>query len=302
METERLTREAMRVFAEEKHAECRRLLGEALRIDGGFVPALLLLRSLRLSHPRRAFEMAELARDDVGLSAEALKRRIDEGSEQAYAAMEAFLAADRSSATGAFLNGVWCELARGENSRAEAHYATAAAQGLAAAKCNLGVMRERAKDHAGAAALYREAAQTGHATARLNIAMRMLNETATSEREAVAVLRDLAENDRLSAAQFSLGWCIANGCGVDARDPAAAVALYRAAAAQGHAKAQRVLGQCLQAGSGCAVDTAGAAVQYELAAKQGDAEAQYLLAWCFQNGCGVARDPSEAVLLLHLAA
>jgi TPR repeat protein len=102
-------------------------------------------------------------------------------------------------------------------------------------------------------------------------------------------------------AQFNLGWCFANGCGV-ARDYAEAARWYRKAAEQGDAAAENGLGVCYYKGQGVAKDFSEAANWYRKAAEQGNVYGQGNLGICYDNGRGVVKDSSEAVKWFRKAA
>jgi hypothetical protein len=123
---------------------------------------------------------------------------------------------------------------------------------------------------------------------------------AQDDAEAVRLYR-LAAAQGLAEAQRNLGNMFENGEGV-AQDYAEAVRLYRLAAEQGHAEAQKCLGNMFDNGEGVAQDYAEAARLYRLAAEQGHAEAQKCLGNMFDNGEGVAQDYAEAARLYRLAA
>jgi uncharacterized protein len=102
--------------------------------------------------------------------------------------------------------------------------------------------------------------------------------------------------------QYVVGLCREAGWGALARDYSEAVRLYRLAAAQGHAAAQKSLGYLIQKGRGLAQDKEEAVRFYRLAAEQGHAEAEQKLAYMISVGRGVAQDYAEAARLFRLAA
>jgi TPR repeat protein len=110
----------------------------------------------------------------------------------------------------------------------------------------------------------------------------------------------LARTDNATA-QFYVGWCYENGCGV-AQDYAQAVEWYEKAAKQGDAAAQCNLGVCYEHGRGVAQDYAQAVEWCEKAAKQGDAAAQRNLGLCYEHGRGVAQDYVQTVEWCEKAA
>ena len=85
------------------------------------------------------------------------------------------------------------------------------------------------------------------------------------------------------------------------RNASSAVDCFRAAADRRHAVSQRVLGECLMAGEGVAIDHVEAAYYYGLAAEQGDAIAQAHLGLCYLTGDGVEQDEEKAVSLFEQA-
>ena len=80
-----------------------------------------------------------------------------------------------------------------------------------------------------------------------------------------------------------------------ARDPAEALRWVRAAAEQGHVKAQSQLSYMHFFGIGTAKDAVAAAEWSLAAAEAGDAVSQRLLATFYRNGTGVPRDIAESV-------
>ena len=75
-----------------------------------------------------------------------------------------------------------------------------------------------------------------------------------------------------------------------------------AAAEQGAARAQFILGNMYRQGEGVAQDDAEAVRWYRLAAEQGLARAQYSLGLMYTIGWGVPQDHAEAMRWLGLAA
>ena len=142
----------------------------------------------------------------------------------------------------------------------------AAAQGHAQAQSNLGVCYRNgwgvAKDLAEALKWYRLAAAQGHEQAQEIV------KELESRGVGAQAIEDPAEMNRLGLRYF-------NGDGV-ARDYAEAVKWFRMAAEEGHAGAQRNLGDCYRLGLGVAQDDAWAADWYESAGKQGDLDALFM--------------------------
>ena len=86
------------------------------------------------------------------------------------------------------------------------------------------------------------------------------------------------------------------------QDYAQAIQWYRKAAAQGHARAQTILGYIYDKGEGVPQDHAQAVAWYRKAAEQGFTRAIYILGKKYEKGIGVARDRAEAVRLYQKAA
>lgn len=261
------------------------------------IPALMLLRTLRLSYPRVC------AAQGIAASAEELTRQVNEAPDEAYAAMESFLERlPAGSKAGAFLRASWLSFARGNAEAAQPLYAEAA-EAIPSAKVNMAAYMENScGDGAAAFRLYSEAAAAdGHAMAQNNRALILLHGkygVTQDVPEAVRVLHDLADAG-LSEAQYVLGLWI-----LDNESAARGVELLKRAAEQGHERAMLRLAQCYHTGRGSEVkqDPALAVRYYDLAAREGNAEAQYCLACCYQEGFGVPeKDSCEAAVLLHLA-
>jgi TPR repeat protein len=85
-------------------------------------------------------------------------------------------------------------------------------------------------------------------------------------------------------------------------DYSEAVKGYRAAAAQGNATAQTLLGSMYDTGQGVGRDYAEAVKWFQLAAARGWAPAESGLAAMYETGRGVARDYAEAAKWYRLAA
>lgn len=102
-------------------------------------------------------------------------------------------------------------------------------------------------------------------------------------------------------AQARVGWCYANGVGVDRNDKEA-VCWYRKAALNGHVDAQFRLGLTLDSGRNGVVDQKEAAKWMQEAANQGFAGAEKILACFYALGRGVPRDPKLAIEWCRKAA
>jgi len=104
-----------------------------------------------------------------------------------------------------------------------------------------------------------------------------------------------------AGAQCNLGWCYANGQGVN-KSMYETVKWFRKAAEQGHADAQYNLGLCYAKGQGVNKSKYETVKWFRKAAEQGHADAQYNLGWCYANGQGVNKSMYEAVKWFRKAA
>lgn len=189
-------------------------------------------------------------------------------------------------------------------------YTVAAADGVAAAQNNLGLLFYRgrgvAQSFADARQWFERAAAQGNRQAQANLGVLHLY--------GHGVPRDLARGRELltqaatagdARAQAILGSIHYEGFGVE-RDPSAAARWYLLAAAQGVATAQYRIGTMLLRGEVIAqagVDADAVGVQWlERAAAQGHAAAQQDLALCLQRGRGVVANGTRARELLGRAA
>ena len=117
---------------------------------------------------------------------------------------------------------------------------------------------------------------------------------------AVALYRALAEAGS-ARAQDNLGVMYESGLGVP-KSYAEALKWYRRAAAQGNHDAQNNLGVMYEHGHGVPKDPVAAVQWYRKAAEQGDTNAQHNLGNAYQSGLGVAQDHAEAVAWYRKAA
>jgi hypothetical protein len=101
--------------------------------------------------------------------------------------------------------------------------------------------------------------------------------------------------------QFNLGLMYGRGNGV-APDYMKAAKHLKAAADQGHIKAQHILGVMCKFGHGLAKDEQQAVKYLKLAADQGHVPSQHFLGTMLKDGDGVVQDFKEAVKYLKLAA
>jgi TPR repeat protein len=103
-----------------------------------------------------------------------------------------------------------------------------------------------------------------------------------------------------AAAQLQLAGLYRNGRGI-ARDEAAAIRWYRAAAEKGLAEAQFELGKIYDTGVGGPRDPFEAVRWYRLAAQQGFGRAQYNLGSMHGNGEGVPMDYVKAYMWFSIS-
>ena len=118
--------------------------------------------------------------------------------------------------------------------------------------------------------------------------------------EVAGLLRVAAEGGVVQA-QLLLGQLLLDGQGV-ARDPAAALRWFGAAAQAGDAVGMNMVGRCAEHGWGTAVDTPLAARWYRAAAERGLDWGMYNLATLLALGEGVVRDRPQALALFRRAA
>ena len=132
------------------------------------------------------------------------------------------------------------------------------------------------------------------ATLTLAVCSSAFFQTQNEHRPAAQALADLRASAEAgdAEAQFILGGIYITGVGVP-QDAAEAVAWYRRAAEQGHARAQ-YNGGMYREGVGVPQDAAEAVAWYRRAAEQGDATANNL-GGMYDQGRGVPQDAAEAV-------
>jgi TPR repeat protein len=117
--------------------------------------------------------------------------------------------------------------------------------------------------------------------------------TGSGEAEAAALFRKAADAGH-AGAMFSLGLVYARGAGVS-RDPAEALRWYRKAADAGNSAAMSVLGVAYEEGAGVDADAVEAMLWWRKAAEAGDTPAMNRLGLAYANGVGVAEDPTKAI-------
>ena len=149
-------------------------------------------------------------------------------------------------------------------------------------------------------ALLEKSANRGNSEAQAMLADRLMASGAT--RAAVLLYRASAAQGHARAI-YNLGACYEQGKGVGGVDECNAFIYYQKAAAMGYRKAQFNLGNAYRTGKGLEDRDLGKAIdQYLLAAKQGSAEAQYNYALMQFNGMGCAVDKRRAIDYCKLAA
>jgi TPR repeat protein len=114
-----------------------------------------------------------------------------------------------------------------------------------------------------------------------------------SNPEAIALFRKAAEAGH-AGAMYSLGLASANGAGV-AKDLAEAGRWYRKAADAGNAIAMGALGLAYEEGAGVEADPVVAMLWCRKAAEAGDTPAMNRLGLAYANGFGVARDLTRSI-------
>jgi TPR repeat protein len=164
-----------------------------------------------------------------------------------------------------------------------------------------------ARDEARAAALFRKAAEQGHAKAQNNLGLMLIDGRGIPPHpvEGVEWLRKAAVQG-VAAAQDNLGEVLSQGRGGLPKDLPAAETWFRKAATQGFAEAQRHLGELCYFGDDethFARNLPEAAKWFRLAAEQGDPAAQNGLGVLCENGWGdIERSPEKAAAWFLRAA
>lgn len=178
----------------------------------------------------------------------------------------------------------------------------AAEQGNDEAAFNLGLALELGQglpqDDSEAALWYRRSADSGNPSAQYNLGLLQLRrgDLFPNTAEALQHLRDAAEQDHLGAQKE-----LALRLGQIGPDLTQSAQWYRAAADQGDAESQRILGAMYANGVGLTADDRQAAYWYERAALQGDYQAQINLGRLYADGKGVAAAPQTAYQWFGLA-
>ena len=177
----------------------------------------------------------------------------------------------------------------------------------------------QAEDRSAAATWFRKAALQGHTEAQTALGVLLAGGTGVARDDKAAVAWFGAAADAGDAeAQWLLGqmYYERRGVGAPAADAATgplhhpdsdshsqrAASLFRAAAEQGHPRAQFSLGVCHEYGRGLPQDFGAAAKLYGSAAELGNKEAQYFLGLMLAYGRGVGQDLTRAAMLFKQSA
>ena len=171
------------------------------------------------------------------------------------------------------------------------HFSAALAKGYAGAKFRISRCLEK-DDAARAAALLREAADSGHPAAAELLGRACLEAKPPQAPCAWERLTMAAAAGRPSA-QSVLAWMYAQGVD-DKADPARAARLYLQAARAGDATAQNNAGELFETGRGVKPDPKQALDWYRKAAEAGFAPGQFNLGRLYAAGTGTSRDFAEA--------
>ena len=149
----------------------------------------------------------------------------------------------------------------------------------------------------------RQASDNGHPGAQANLAMLMLNGTASgSESEAVALLQKSSENG-ISDADYTLGTLYYNGDAGLRKDVQKGVSYLKKAADKGNLQAQMELGMLYLNGTPEVAQNSKSGFKYmKMAADQGLPAAMYYISVCYFQGIGVTANKSEAKQWLRKAS
>ena len=210
--------------------------------------------------------------------------------------------AERGSGRAAFARGVLALHGIFEPPAVDAacrHFGAALAKGYAGAKFRLSQCLEK-NEPARAAALMREAADSGHPAAA-ELLGRACLEASPSQAECAWERLTVAAAAGRPSAQSVLAWMYAQGVG-GRSDPARAARLYLQAARAGDASAQNNAGELYETGRGVKRDPKLALDWYRKAAETGFPAAQFNLGRLYAAGTGAPRDFAEARKWLEKAA
>ena len=177
-------------------------------------------------------------------------------------------------------------------------FGAALAKGYAGAKFRVSQCLEKA-DPARAAALMREAADSGHPAAA-ELLGRACLEAKPAQADCAWERLTMAAAAGRPSAQSVLAWMYAQGVG-GRSDPARAARLYFQAARAGDASAQNNAGELYETGRGTKADPKLAFDWYRKAAEAGLPAAQFNLGRLYAAGTGVPRDFAEARIWLEKA-
>ena len=124
--------------------------------------------------------------------------------------------------------------------------------------------------------------------------------TSDGQAEAAALFRKAAEAGH-AGAMHSLGVIFASGAGV-AKDPVESARWYRKAADAGNPEGMSALGMAYEEGFGVEADPVVAMLWWRKAAEAGDTPAMNRLGLAYANGIGVAKDQARALNWFRKAA
>lgn len=136
---------------------------------------------------------------------------------------------------------------------------------------------------------------------RLRYQLARAKQAAGQEKEAIAELLALAEEDQYPAAMNNLGATYQVGIGVP-KSYGEAARWYRVAAENGFVPSMAVLGWMYQSGRGVPKNNSKAFEWYQKAADGGAASAMHNLGFMHQNGWGTSQDEIEAARWFEKAA
>ena len=120
--------------------------------------------------------------------------------------------------------------------------------------------------------------------------------TSDGQAEAAALFRKAADAGH-AGAMYSLGVAFASGAGV-AKDPVEAARWYRKAADAGSPEGMSALGMAYEEGFGVDADPVVAMLWWRKAAEAGDTPAMNRLGLAYANGIGVAKDQAQGAELV----
>ena len=163
--------------------------------------------------------------------------------------------------------------------------------------------RKCKKDAQKAAELYELAADAGNTQAMFSIGVMYycgIGVSAVNRVKAVQYFKAAAINGHPKA-QYYYGLCLVDGRGVQ-QNVTKALRYFRLSAENGYDEAQYCFGRCLFNGFGIHRDYDMAVKYFEMALKQGNAKASFFYGMCMHQGLGLKRDRKEAVQYIKFAA